>query len=484
MTLDQALAASVEAFEVYKTSSGSQKAALLEEIARQIEALGDPLLQTASEESNLPYVRFVGERGRTCGQLRMFASLLREGSWVEASIDTAIPERHPAPKPDLRRMLIPLGPVGIFGASNFPLAFSTAGGDSASALASGCTVVYKGHPAHPKTSLMVAGAISKALELVNLPQGVFIHLEGGIELGQQLALHPDIKAIGFTGSLQGGLALSKLANSRPVPIPVFAEMGSVNPIFISSGKLQPNLSATAKAIVQSVTMGVGQFCTNPGLIFIPAQLADALIEEIKVQMEAVPAFKMLHSGIAASYREKLSKHLQQKGVSLHFMANEEDSLSGIPAVASVDLHEWLQNSHLQEEIFGPFTLLVKYDEKENLMQVPKVLQGQLTCTIWFSDEEAAFTQHFAQSLRENCGRLLFAGVPTGVEVCPSMTHGGPFPSTTHSQSTSVGTGAIKRFTRPFTWQDCPQAFLPEELKNENSLQIWRTVNGSLTKESL
>jgi NADP-dependent aldehyde dehydrogenase len=482
--LREAIQKSKEAFSEYSTLHPHKKADLLEKIAEEIEALGDALLNTASEESHLPLARFIGERGRTLGQIRQFAHLVREGNWVEATLDTALPDRTPAPKPDLRRMLIPLGPVAIFGASNFPLAFSTAGGDSISALAAGCTVVYKEHPAHPRTSQMVAGAISRALQALNLPEGIFQHVSGGIETGQELVVHPAIKAVGFTGSFQAGKNLFDLANSRPEPIPVFAEMGSVNPIFITEGYLSQGYDKSAKAIVQSVTMGVGQFCTNPGLVFIPESGMDAMINAIHKELKEVPLFKMLHSGIAKSYRDKLASHLRQKEVNLHFLAEDTDPEAGLPAVASVQLKDWLINPHLQQEVFGPFTLLVLYKETTDLWEVIEPLEGQLTCTIWSGDQEISKLMPFIQELRNKTGRMLFKGVPTGVEVCPSMTHGGPYPATTNSQSTSVGTYAIKRFARPFTFQDAPESFLPEELKNVNGLGIWRTINGELTKSDI
>lgn len=483
-TIKEAIRKAKDAFSEFSTLHPHRKADFLEKIAEEIDALGEKLLQTASEESHLPLARFVGEKGRTLGQIRQFANLVREGSWVEATLDTAIPDRAPAPKPDLRRMLIPLGPVAVFGASNFPLAFSTAGGDSISALAAGCPVVYKEHPAHPKTSQMVAGAIAKAISESGLPEGVFQHVSGGIEAGQELVMHAAIKAVGFTGSFQGGKTLFDLANSRHEPIPVFAEMGSVNPIFITDSYLEHHYEKAAKAIVQSVTMGVGQFCTNPGLIFIPAPRKALMTASLKHELVSVPLFKMLHPGISKAYRDKLGSHLRQKEISLHFMAEDTDSEAGLPAVASVALKDWLRNPHLQQEVFGPFTMLVLYEDQSQLIAAADQLEGQLTCTLWAEDSDLKNMEPFVQKLKNRTGRLLFKGAPTGVEVCPSMTHGGPYPATTHSQSTSVGTYAIKRFTRPFTFQDAPERFLPEELKNVNGLGIWRTLNGELSKADI
>ena len=482
--IDKALQNSSQAFESYKMVSGHKRAAFLESIADEIEAIGDPLLEVASAESNLPLARFKGERGRTCGQLRMFAKLLREGSWCEATIDKALPDRTPMPRVDLRRMLIPIGPVAVFGASNFPLAFSTAGGDTASALASGCTVVYKEHPAHPATSKMVAEAIERAIQKHNLSPGIFQHISGGIEIGKELVTHPDLKAVAFTGSYAGGKSIFDAASSRPIPIPVFAEMGSINPVFIFPKKIEQEQEELAKQIASSVSLGVGQFCTNPGLILIPEISANEFLISIKSEFEKLEPAQMLHQGIADNYRKKLDAQMAQKGVSLIYINQNGNSLSAAPAIAKVDAETWLQSPQLHEEVFGPSTLAVIYKNEAQLAEIAGKLQGQLTCSIWATNDELIANAQLAIILREKCGRLLFAGAPTGVEVGFAMTHGGPFPSTTDSRSTSVGTYAIKRFARPVTWQSCPQELLPEELKDTNTLKIWRTIEGELSKEDI
>ncbi|WP_018478479.1 aldehyde dehydrogenase (NADP(+)) [Pontibacter roseus] len=484
MSYSEALTNAEQAFETYKKTTPAQRAQLLRGIAEAIEALGDELLETASRESNLPLARLTGERGRTCNQLRLFADLVEEGSWVEATIDTALPDRQPLPRPDLRRMLVPLGPVVVFGASNFPLAFSTAGGDTASALAAGCTVVYKEHPGHPKTSRLVHKAIAQALQTIELPEGVFQHVSGGIEVGQELVKHPATKAVAFTGSYKGGKAIFDLAMQRKVPIPVYAEMGSTNPVFILPEKLKENTEQLARQAAASVLLGAGQFCTCPGLLFIPDTEATphfmaALEEELS---QATPA-NMLHDGIAGNYYKGLEKLLKAQGVQA-LVQQEADVLEGRAALASTSAAQWLQNPALQEEIFGPFTLVVRYSNAEELISAAKALQGQLTCTLWGSDQEHELQQALTDVLRDKCGRLLFSGVPTGVEVSHAMTHGGPFPATTDSRSTSVGTYAIKRFARPVTFQSAPQALLPAELQDENRSGLWRTINGKLSQSSL
>jgi NADP-dependent aldehyde dehydrogenase len=471
------------AFARYKKLPANEKATLLRSIAEEIEALGDHLLETAHQESNLPLTRLTGERGRTVNQLRLFAALVEEGSWLEATIDTALPDRTPVPRPDLRRMLIPLGPVVVFGASNFPLAFSTAGGDTASALAAGCPVIYKEHPAHPQTSQLVYGAIQRALQKCELPEGIFQHVSGGNEEGQALVQHPQARAVAFTGSYRGGKAIFDLACQRQVPIPVYAEMGSVNPIFVLPEKAA-NAQQLAEQAAQSVLLGVGQFCTCPGLIFFPAaETSPAFLETFAEKLRDAPVEKMLHESICSNYYQHLNGLHAHEGVDL-VLAPAEDVLTGGAALAITTVQQWLQNPALQEEIFGPYALVVTYDSLEELQQAANQLQGQLTCTLWGTDQELAQAGELVDLLREKCGRLLFSGVPTGVEVSHAMTHGGPFPATTDSRSTSVGTYAIKRFARPVTFQSAPQELLPEELRDQNTRHIWRILNGKLTQDSL
>jgi len=484
MQYNEALTNAAQAFEIYKKTSPAQRAQLLRGIAAAIEALGDELLETASRESNLPLARLTGERGRTCNQLRLFADLVEEGSWVEATIDTALPDRQPLPRPDLRRMLVPIGPVVVFGASNFPLAFSTAGGDTASALAAGCTVVYKEHPGHPQTSQLVYSAITSALQKNGLPKDVFQHVSGGVDVGQELVKHPVTKAVAFTGSYQGGKAIFDLAMQREVPIPVYAEMGSTNPVFILPEKLKENTTELAHQAAASVLLGSGQFCTCPGLLFVPESAAThAFLETLEAELATAAPAKMLHNGIAGNYYKGLEKLLKAEGVQA-IVQQETDVLEGRAALASTHVTQWLQNPALQEEIFGPFTLVVTYKCEEELLAAAKALQGQLTCTLWGTDHEHELQQELTDVLRDKCGRLLYSGVPTGVEVSYAMTHGGPFPATTDSRSTSVGTYAIKRFARPVTFQSAPQVLLPAELQNENRSGLWRTINGKLSQSSL
>ena len=474
-----------QAFLKYRETPAVRRASLLRSVADNIEALGEGLIRTCSEETNLPPGRLEGERGRTCNQLRMFAELLEEGSWVEAIIDTAIPERKPVPRPDLRRMLIPLGPVVVFGASNFPLAFSTAGGDTASALAAGCTVVYKGHPAHPRTSLLVAEALRKAALENDLPGEIFSHIEGATDTGQQLVMHPVARAVAFTGSFAGGTAIFKTASERKIPIPVFAEMGSVNPIFILHGRLEENPESLAESVSQSVLLSVGQFCTNPGLVFLPeSDGADTFLDVMKQTFTGSPGGKMLHRGIATGYLERLSAVLREKGVSMLVNHGENGDMVGSPALATASVNTWVNNPNLQKEVFGPYTLIVRYQDTYQLEQALDKLEGQLTITLLGTQKDRDALAALSLPAREKCGRILFSGVPTGVEVGHAMMHGGPFPATTDSRSTSVGTFAIKRFVRPVTFQSAPHDLLPDALKNDNPLKIIRLVNGAHTDQPI
>ncbi len=484
MPLNQVFDKAEEAFSVYKKVSAMGKSQLLMAIAEEIEQLGDELLETASQESNLPLPRLTGERGRTVGQLRLFASVLEVGDWLEATIDTALPNRAPLPRPDLRRMLFPLGPVVVFGASNFPFAFSTAGGDTASALAAGCPVVYKEHPGHPKTSQLVFRAIGKALKSCGLPEEIFQHVSGGVEAGQELVKHPKIKAVAFTGSYRGGKAIFDAACRREQPIPVYAEMGSINPIVVLPEKAAAQGPQLAEQVAQSVLLGVGQFCTNPGLVFYPeTEGTEKFLETLMQKFEETPAASMLNESICSGYHKGLNQLAANERVE-KLLTPDEDVLVGGAALARTTAKRWLEDASLQEEVFGPYTLVVTYKNLEELQEAVSALQGQLTCTLWGSASEQQEAGDLVDILREKCGRLLFEGVPTGVEVAHAMTHGGPFPATTDSRSTSVGTYAIKRFARPITFQSAPQELLPEELKNQNALGIWRTINGQLTKDSL
>lgn len=482
--IDETLQKANHAFQIYKRTSGKEKANLLRMIAVEIEALGQELITIAAKESNLPEARITGERGRTIGQLRLFADLIEEGSWVEASIDTAIPDRQPVPKPDMRKMLFPIGNVVVFGASNFPLAFSTAGGDTASALASGCTVVVKVHPAHPETSTLVANAIWTALEKCNLPRHIFSHLYGkNIEVGKNLVLHPLTSAVAFTGSFLGGKALFELANQRKNPIPVFAEMGSINPVLLLPEALKNRATSIATQFAGSITLGAGQFCTKPGILLGLANPdLDNFIRHIAQNIAQTKPAAMLYEGIAHNFDYQRQIALVQAGVTLEAEsetpAGKEE---GRPTVASVFAEEFIKNPNLHEEVFGAFALIVKCQHKEEMQEVIAVLEGQLTASIIGEKEELIENQDLIQNLTDKVGRVIINGVPTGVEVCYSMQHGGVFPATTDSRFTSVGASAIKRFARPICLQGFPDELLPVELQESNPLHIWRLTNGTFGK---
>ncbi|MEQ8423919.1 MAG: aldehyde dehydrogenase (NADP(+)) [Cyclobacteriaceae bacterium] len=475
------------AFLSFKNFSGKKRAEFLRSIADEIEALGDELVKTAMSETALPEARIIGERGRTTGHCRMFADLIEEGSWVEARVDTAIPDRRPAPKPDIRKKLVPLGTVVVFGAANFPLAYSTAGGDTASALAAGCPVIVKAHPAHAKTSELVAGAIKKAISKTGMPKGVFQHLHGaGFEVGQALVKHSLTKAVGFTGSFVGGKALFDLANQRETPIPVFAEMSSINPVILLPESLKKDHLKTADLLASSITLGVGQFCTNPGLVLaVEGEGLDNFVKDLSAKIKAALPAEMLHPGIADNYVKKMASALAQKGVTLEVQAEAEskvgDKNQGRPTVASAPAAEFLKNPSLAEEVFGPFTLIIKCKDINELNKVVGHVHGQLTASIIGEESEIAKHSSLTNSLVEKAGRLIINGVPTGVEVCPSQNHGGPFPATTDSRFTAVGTDAIKRFARPVAFQNFPDALLPDELKEGNPLGVWRIYNGEWKK---
>lgn len=471
------------AFDTYQRTTPEQRSNFLRRIAEEINNLGDELIQRAKAETALPEARLTGERARTTGQLIMFADLIREGSWVEATIDRAIPDRKPLPKADLRRILVPLGPVVVFSASNFPLAFSVAGGDTASALAAGCPVIVKAHRGHPGTSELVAIAVQKAVVACAMPAGVFSMLQGTGQMGLQLVRHSVVKAVGFTGSLRGGRALFDAAAARPEPIPVYAEMGSINPVFILPGALQNKGSAIAEALMQSVTLGVGQFCTNPGLVF--GLRGNAFSDFATKANEIAQKFSgtMLTQDICKRYRESVEKAANVRGVqSSGELASTTQAADASAVVLQADAETFLKQQELYEEIFGPATLLVSCGSPTELETIARSLPGQLTATIHGTDDDLVQYKNLIQILQQKVGRLLFNGFPTGVEVCPSMQHGGPYPATTDSRSTSVGTGAIKRFVRPVCFQNFPQSALPAELQNDNPRNIWRTVDGQFTRD--
>ena len=473
-----------EAFCLYRKIQGIQKAEFLQAIATEIEVLGDTLIHKAMEETNLPEARLQGERGRTCNNLRQFAALVKEGSWVDARIDTAIPDRTPLPKPDLRKMQVPLGPVVVFGASNFPFAYSTAGGDTASALAAGCPVILKAHPAHAETSELVAGAIAKAISKTGMPRNTFQHVHGSsFETGKALVQHPVVKAVAFTGSFSGGKALYDYATQRPDPIPVFSEMGSINPVFILPGALKSRSEKVAEQYAASITQGVGQFCTNPGLIIShDSPVLSGLETQLGERMKKIAPGTMLHPGIASAFAKNRSRALSQKGVKLVTGSDDQPKENqGVPTLASVHASEFLSNPVLFEEVFGPYSLLVKASSLEELKATINKIPGQLTVTIIGDEDELPQYTDFIDLVIEKAGRVIINGVPTGVEVCPSMHHGGPFPATTDARFTSVGTDAIKRFVRPVSFQNFPDALLPAELQQGNPLGIWRLFNNELKK---
>ncbi|MVM31566.1 aldehyde dehydrogenase family protein [Spirosoma sp. HMF4905] len=476
----QACERAAEAFSEYRKKSGAEKARFLEQIATEIEALGDELLTRAQAESGLPLARLTGERGRTTGQLRMFAEYLREGSWVDARIDTALPDRQPLPRPDLRQMLRPLGPVGVFGASNFPLAFSVAGGDTASALAAGCPVVVKGHPAHPGTSQLVGDAISRAVVACGLPVGTFSLVQGRtVAVGMAIVEHSAIKAVGFTGSFRGGKALFDAAARRPEPIPVYAEMGSTNPVFFLPQLLKEKGETLAQSFVGSLTLGVGQFCTNPGLAVVEqSPEADTFMQTAAQFVTNSQPATMLTQGIQRAFTEGISKLTSAEGVDVLGQATSTESFAnGTPTLLKTSAESLLANPVLAEEVFGPSSVLVEATSREQLLAVARGLEGHLTATVWGTDAELPEYADLLEILEQKVGRLLINGFPTGVEVSHAMQHGGPYPATTDSRSTSVGTNAILRFARPVCYQNFPDALLPDELKAANPLHIWRLVDG-------
>ena len=485
----EALEAAQLALAAFRRSAPELRAVFLETIATEIIGLGDALLERAHQETGLPLERLSGERGRTVGQLRLFADLLREGSWCDARIDTALPERSPLPRPDLRRVLVPIGPVVVFGASNFPLAFSVAGGDTASALAAGCPVVVKGHPAHPGTGELVAGAVASAVRLCGLPAGVFSFLQGSTHaLGTALVRHPGVKAVGFTGSHRAGRALMDAAHSRPEPVPVFAEMSSLNPVFLLPGALGERTHQIAEGLKNSLTMGVGQFCTKPGLIFaLSGSATDSLKEALAVALRASAPGTLLHPGIRDAYAASIYEAIKVEGVSLLAQSEKGEDparTQARPVMLVTNAETFRTNPSLRVEMFGPAGLLVETADLAELLELASGLEGQLTATIHAAESDLPQMRELAGVLERKAGRLLLNGFPTGVEVSPAMQHGGPYPATSDSRFTSVGTAAILRWVRPVCYQNLPDAALPPELKNNNPLNLMRLVNGSLSRAPL
>ena len=485
--LDLAANLAEEAFSTYRKLSGKEKGQFLRHIAAGLESIAADIIERAHRETALPEGRLKGELARTVNQLRLFAQLVEEGSWVNARIDPAQPDRKPLPRADIRSMLRPLGPIAVFGSSNFPLAFSVAGGDTASALAGGNPVIVKAHSAHPGTSELVGQVISRSVAECGLPPGVFALLFGaGTKLGGALVEHPIIKGVGFTGSLTGGKALMDRAAARPEPIPCFMEMSSVNPVIVLPEALSTRAEKIAGGLFASFTLGVGQFCTKPGLLFLPRnQHADTLVGELKKLVEPAAISPMLTEGISKSYRTGLAS---RQGVSAvetvaqAAVAEERGSTYAVPALLQIDGNDLKHHPELLTEVFGPATLVIRYDDRQQLIALLQSLEGQLTATLHGTDADIAASADLIAALERKAGRLIVNGFPTGVEVCHAMVHGGPYPATSDSRNTSVGTLAIYRFVRPVCYQDFPQVALPQELKDENPLGIWRMVNGNITRE--
>jgi len=475
-----------EAFGVYRELSGRERGRFLRHVAAGIEAIVPELVERANRETALPEARLKGESARTIHQLRLFAQVAEEGSWVNARIDPAQPDRKPLPRSDIRSMMKPLGPVAVFGASNFPLAFSVAGGDTAAAFAAGNPVIVKGHHAQPGTSEMVGQAIARSVKECGLPAGVFALVFGaGAEIGAALVDHPKVKAVGFTGSLAAGKALMQRAAARPEPIPCFMEMSSVNPVFVLPEALRTRGAQIATGLYGSFTLGVGQFCTKPGLVFLPRNAdADALVAELRAQTQKGAAAPMLTDGIAKSYRAGIAGRQAQGCVETVAQAEKNGGrdLYAEPVVMQIGANDLLREPELAAEVFGPCTLVIRYDGREELLTLAKSLEGQLTATLHGTEADVATFADLIAILERKAGRLVVNGFPTGVEVCHAMVHGGPYPATSESRMTSVGTQAIYRFARPVCYQDFPQAALPDALKDKNPLGIWRLVNGEFTRE--
>lgn len=467
------------AYRVFKSLDLDKRATFLEDIASEIELLGDELLEICNQETGLGLPRLTGERGRTCGQIRSFAALVREGSWQQASIDTAIPDRAPFPKSDIRSVLRPLGPVAVFSASNFPLAFATLGGDTASALAAGNPVIVKGHPSHPATSELCAQAIEKAIEKNKLPKGVFSLVQGATPtVSSDLVQHEKIEAVGFTGSTYVGRILYDLAAKRSKPIPVFAEMGSTNPLFILPNAIKKRRTAIAQGLAGSITLGTGQFCTKPGLVFInQSENSELFKKELSEAIKQIQDGTLLNSNIKSSLQKKLNELDEQKELSK--IAGSSVESGNLFVVSGTD---FIKNPLLEDEVFGPVAIIVECKNDAEFKQATEQLGGHLTGTIHTDDDVEA--DALKTVLEEKVGRIIYNGFPTGVEVCPSMHHGGPYPSSTYGATTSVGASAIKRFCRVVCYQDTPQNHLPQALKNENSRGIMRLINGEYSKNNI
>lgn len=478
--VEQACALAWAALDSYRETTLDARSEFLEAIAHEIEALGDELIDRAAAETGLPRARLLGERGRTCQQLRLFARTVRNGEWLDVRVDTAQPQRQPLPRSDLRQRQVPLGPVAVFGASNFPLAFSVAGGDTASALAAGCPVIVKAHSAHPGTSELIGHALARAVKACGLPPGVFSLLYGsGREVGIALVTDPRIKAVGFTGSRSGGLALVQAAQARPEPIPVYAEMSSINPVLPFPAALHNRAQALAEGFVASLTLGAGQFCTNPGLVIARKGSAlDSFIAAAAERLRHSPAQTMLTPGIFNAYEAGVTALLENPRAQLCAEGQMSTGPNQCQArLFTTQASDFLADHSLQAEVFGAASLIVQCSDDDEILQVIERLEGQLTASLHLDDEDLEQARALLPTLERKAGRLLVNGWPTGVEVCEAMVHGGPFPATSDARTTSVGTAAIHRFLRPVCYQDFPDSLLPGALKQANPLRLRRLLDG-------
>lgn len=470
--------AAESAAEAYRGRTLEERATFLETIAAELEVSADDFVERTCAETGLPEARIRGELGRTTGQLRLFAGVVRNGDFLGVRIDHGDPERQPAPKPDLRQYRIPLGPVAVFGASNFPLAFSVCGGDTASALGAGCPVIVKAHPGHPGTSSLAAAAVARAVQACGMPAGVFSMLHGQAnEVGATLVQHPAIKAVGFTGSQGGGLALARLAADRAKPIPVYAEMGSVNPMFLLPGAVGARGESIAQGLAGSFTLGSGQFCTAPGLVFIErGEGLERFVEALANAVSTIDAGVMLHEGILSAYEHARSALATTEGIQPIATGTDAGGRATVAAYRT-SLERLEANPALAEEIFGPTTLIVEVDDSGRFADAAAGLAGQLTASIHAEEAELSDQAQLLETLQQRAGRVLFNGFPTGVEVGHAMIHGGPYPATTDGRTTSVGTLAVDRFLHPVCLQDTPEALLPEAVREDNPLSLRRLVNG-------
>jgi 2,5-dioxopentanoate dehydrogenase len=487
--LDDAAGLAMDAFAVFSKVSGRERARFLRNIAAGIDSKAAEIVERANRETALPEARLKGELARTVNQLRLFAQVVEEGSWVNARIDPAEPERKPLPRADIRSVLRPLGPVAVFGSSNFPLAFSVAGGDTASAFAAGNPVIVKAHSAHPGTSELVGQVVSESVRACGLPAGTFALLFGtGAEIGAALVAHPAVKAVGFTGSLTAGRSLMHVAAARPEPIPCFMEMSSANPLFVLPEALRQRGAEIAKGLFGSFTLGVGQFCTKPGLVYLPHGAdADAFVAALKGHVDQSNPAAMLTETIRRNHLSGVAQRKAHGDVELLAEGATHTGANGAyatPALFAVSGRALLKDAELASEIFGPSTLIIRYQDENEMLELAHALEGQLTATVHGTDADVAANAHLLAILERKAGRLIVNGFPTGVEVCHAMVHGGPYPATSESRMTSVGTQAIYRFARPVCYQDFPQAALPDELKDENPLGIWRLINGEFTRAAV